>query len=186
MKDDLWIAAAKFWSDFESYAERDHASQAGKLRIDPSELINRAVTALNKDQSLAKKISELFEVVIIDHFEESDPSHRRLLDALAPKAFAIFHDGASTVSRFRGADPEGLEAFLDRFAEKKNVKRYELTQVLRPVPVKRFIEADSVADEADSIATHLRSLHLRQSIPWSEMAVLVRSPGDHLAAIRRA
>ena len=186
MKDDLWIAAAKFWSDFESYAERDHASQAGKLRIDPSELINRAVRALTDDPHFAKEVHGLFDVVIIDHFEESDPSHRRLLTALAPKAFAIFHDEASAVSRFRGADPEGLEAFLDRFADRKDVKRYTLTHVLRPSPIKRFIEADSVADESDSIATHLRSLHLRESIPWSEMAILVRSPGDHLAAIRRA
>ena len=53
----------------------------------------------------------------------------------------------------------------------------------------RFEEADtavelgSPADEMAQVATHCRSRHLREKVPWQQMAVVVRSASD-LAGVR--
>ena len=44
----------------------------------------------------------------------------------------------------------------------------------------------SASDEANYIAHQFRSAHLRQGVPWSQMAVILRSPGAQVAALQRA
>jgi len=44
----------------------------------------------------------------------------------------------------------------------------------------------SPSQEAAYIAHRLRAAHLRDGVPWSQMAVLVRSTARHLAVLRRA
>jgi len=41
-------------------------------------------------------------------------------------------------------------------------------------------------ESANYIAYHLRKAHLEEGIAWSEMAVLVRAPGEQVSAIQRA
>lgn len=190
-KDELWTPASRLWQRYESVnLSRDSNVEHAKDRIDPSELINRAVRVMKASPEFRDRVRELFDVVLIDQFEESDPSHRRLLEAFSPQAFTIFYDQESTVSRFRGADPEGLAPFLERFESgygmEAGVSRHFLAERIRERPRRLFIESESLSAEAHAIAEHLRSLHHRREIPWSEMAVIVRSPGEHLTAIRRA
>jgi len=190
-KDELWIPASRLWKRYEEVnINRDSNVEHAKDRIDPSELINRAVRVMNASDEFANKVRDQFDVVLIDQFEESDPSHRRLIKALSPRAFMIFSDQGSTVSRFRGADPEGLEDFLEKFASsyglETEISNHRLEERIRPRARRIFIESDSLSAEAEAIAEHLRSLHHRREIPWSEMAVIVRSPGEHLSVIRRA
>ena len=187
-KDPNWIAAARFWKRMDEISIiRESGVGDPKERIDPSELINRAALFLEKSEELRTRVASLFDHILIDHFEESDPSHRRLLSAMAPKAVTIFYDTASTVSRFRGADPEGLERFLEDFASKRSemLPALDLGSSLRTEPISLAIESDSIAGQARNIAEYLRSRHLRDGIAFSEMAVVVRSPGEHLATIRR-
>jgi ATP-dependent exoDNAse (exonuclease V) beta subunit len=44
----------------------------------------------------------------------------------------------------------------------------------------------SGAEEAAFIAHQFRSAHLRQGVSYSDMAVILRSPGVQAAALRRA
>ena len=192
VKDPNWIATARFWRTMEEISiMRESNVGDPKERIDPSELINRAALALERSVELTRKVTSQFDLILVDHFEESDPSHRRLLRALDATSLTLFYDKGSTVSRFRGADPEGLESYLDSLAHSQ-VKRHsaeplriDLGPSLQGDPALTVIEADSIAEEARVIAEFLRSRHLRDGIPFNEMAVLVRSPGEHLAAIRR-
>ena len=187
-KDPNWIAAARFWKRMDEISIiRESGVGDPKERIDPSELINRAALFLEKSEELRTRVASLFDHILIDHFEESDPSHRRLLTAMVPKAVTIFYDTASTVSRFRGADPEGLGRFLEDFAAKRSemLPALDLGSSLRTEPISLAIESDSIAGQARNIAEYLRSRHLRDGIAFSEMAVVVRSPGEHLATIRR-
>ncbi len=184
VSDQNWISAARFWRKMEEVSiMRESNVGDPKERIDPSELINRAALFLERSQELQKWISSQFDLILIDHFEESDPSHRRLLKALRSDSFGIFYDRASTVSRFRGADPEGLESFLDSLSN--DALRIDLGDTLRNQPELLVLEADSIADQAREIAEYLRSRHLRDGIAFDEMAVIVRSPGEHLSTIRR-
>lgn len=191
-KDENWIAASRFWREMEEVSiMRESNVGDPKERIDPSELINRASVMLERSSDLTSRLSSQFDYILIDHFEESDPSHRRLLRALHPEALTIFYCVASTVSRFRGADPEGLPAFLDSFAEVVttsslgSLERIDLGDALALEPELKVFEADSVAEEARVVADYLRARHLRDGIPFGEMAILVRSPGEHLSTIRR-
>ena len=185
VSDQNWISAARFWKKMEEVSIMRESNVGNpKERIDPSELINRAALHLERSGELQERISSQFDVVLIDHFEESDPSHRRLLEALRTYSLGIFYDSSSTVSRFRGADPEGLESFLDTLS--KDALRIDLGASLRNEPDLLVFEADSIADQAMAISDYLRSRHLRDGIPFNEMAVIVRSPGEHLSTIRRA
>ena len=185
ISDQNWISAARFWKKMEEVSIMRESNVGNpKERIDPSELINRAALYLERSIELQERISSQFDVVLIDHFEESDPSHRRLLKALRTYSLGIFYDSSSTVSRFRGADPEGLESFLDRLS--KDALRIDLGASLRNEPNLLVFEADSIAGQARAISDYLRSRHLRDGIPFNEMAVIVRSPGEHLSTIRRA
>ncbi len=44
----------------------------------------------------------------------------------------------------------------------------------------------SVSDEANYIAHQFRAAHLRDGVKWSEMAVILRSPGAQVSALQRA
>ena len=188
LKDSHWIAAARFWKRMEEIAViRESGVGDPKERIDPSELITRAARYLERSPTLRDRVSHLFDHILIDHFEESDPSHRRLLRAISPKAFTIFFDKGSTVSAFRGADPDGIDAFMDEIASERGDLEplIDLGASLRSEPITFVSESESIAEEARVIAEYLRSRHLRDEIEWREMAVIVRSPGEHLSAIRR-
>lgn len=187
-KDPYWIAAARFWKRMEEIAViRESGVGDPKERIDPSELITRAARYLERSSSLRDRVSNLFDHILIDHFEESDPSHRRLLRSISPKAFTLFFDKASTVSTFRGADPDGIDTFIDEFgSERGDIEpRIDLGTSLRSEPLSFASESESIAEEARVIAEYLRSRHLRDEVAWRDMAVIVRSPGEHLSTIRR-
>lgn len=188
-KEELWKSAAKFWRRYEEVGVlRDSGVADPKERIDPSELINRAHHYLLTKPELQSQVEKLFDIVLIDEFQESDPAHRRLLQIINPKAFSIFYDIDSTASRFRGADPEGLLQFLSNFAqgESEKVWKYHLENSFRKCKEIEVSEHSSIADQSRYIVEKFRSDHLRDNIPYSEMAVIVRSPGEHLTSLRRA
>lgn len=187
-KDSNWIAAARFWKRMEEISViRESGVGDPKERIDPSELITRAARYLERSDLLRSRVSNLFDHILVDHFEESDPSHRRLLKAIHPKALTVFFDEESAVSRFRGADPDGLRSFVDDFTQSGGDFKplIDLGASLRSGPITSVSETESIAEEARVIAEYLRSRHLRDEIAWRDMAVIVRSPGEHLSTIRR-
>lgn len=180
--EDLWIAASRFWERYEKVSVmRESGVGDPKERIDPSELINRASRILENSSDLRRKLSSAFDHILIDECEESDPSHRRLLSAMAPEGFSIYYDVKSSASRFRGADPEGLESYLETL----KAESFTLSKIFRQPATILLSEHSSIAEQARYIATEFRKLHMRSEIPWSEMAVIVRSPGEHLSALRR-
>jgi superfamily I DNA/RNA helicase/RecB family exonuclease len=188
-KEELWKSAARFWKRYEEVgALRDSGVADPKERIDPSELINRAHRYLVTKPELQRQVEKLFDIVLIDEFQESDPAHRRLLKIMNPKAFSIFYDIDSTASRFRGADPEGLPQFLATFehGDSEKVLRYSLENSFRNCEEVEVSEHSSIADQSRYIVEKFRSHHLRDGVAYSDMAVIVRSPGEHLSALRRA
>ena len=151
---------------------------------------------------------------MVDEFQESDKSQRRLLQLLAPEDLLIFADPDSAIGRFRGADPDSLTGFLGDFVDQKialtedfrsapkinalvneiasgftQPSKYRIRtprgsdEEISRVEVAKFA---SQSESASHIAYALRSAHLRDGVPWSKMAVLVRSPGSEVAALTRA
>jgi superfamily I DNA/RNA helicase/RecB family exonuclease len=208
-----WQAAAAFWNRYtNSMVMREFSAQDAKLRIDPSELVSRASLHLRNNPGLLDQLRNRFTTIMVDEFQESDPAQRELLSLLAGSDVIICADADSAVGRFRGADPDGLAAALDLYRAKEvvltNVYRnakavfavgHQYVQGFRGSPVtrKRHEANDnqgfagvhrfrSGAEEAAFIAHQFRSAHLRQGISYSDMAVVLRTPGVQASALRRA
>ena len=208
-----WFAAAKFWQRYlNSMVMREIGASDAKMRIDPSELVSRATLHLHNNPDVLAKLRTRFSTIMVDEFQESDPAQRALLAALVGADVIICADADSAVGRFRGADPDGLSAALDPYRAREIV----LTTVYRsgsavfevghsyvqgfkgsPITRKRrcgnentgVVEVHrfrSGAEEAAFIAHQFRSAHLREGISYSDMAVILRSPGLTASALRRA
>ena len=208
-----WSAAAKFWQRYlNSMVMREIGANDSKMRIDPSELVSRATVHLHNNPDVLAKLRARFSTIMVDEFQESDPAQRALLATLVGADVIICADADSAVGRFRGADPDGLSAALDPYRAHEIV----LTTVYRsgskifdvghayvqgfrgsPITRKRSCGSDNTgvvavhrfrsgAEEAAFIAHQFRSAHLREGIFYSDMAVILRSPGLTASALRRA
>ena len=179
-----WPAICQFWEKYKSaMALRDGTTTHSFNRVDPSELIILAAEKLESNQRLLDKYRKLFQVIYVDEFQESDRAQRKLLKLLSNHELVIFADPQSAVGRFRGADPENLLADLEQFGIKDKIT---LQSKLRSNPAQQTVLLSSVSEEANFIAHKFRSAHLINGLPWSQMAVIVRSPGAQIAALQRA
>ena len=179
-----WPAICEFWQKYlQSLALRDVTTGAGLNRIDPSEIIIAAVEKLESNPDLLDKYRKLFQVIYVDEFQESDRAQRKLLQLLSGQELVIFADPQSAVGRFRGADPDNLLSDLEQSGFKNIIK---FPACFRNIKDKEVAMLSSASDEANYIAHQFRSAHLRQGVPWSQMAVILRSPGAQVGALQRA
>jgi len=179
-----WPAICEFWQRYrQSLALRDVTTSASVNRIDPSEIIIAAAEKLEGNQNLLDKYKKLFQTIYVDEFQESDRAQRRLIQLLSGQELVIFADPQSAVGRFRGADPDNLLSDLEQSGIKNIVK---LPTSFRVIKDQQVAMLSSASDEANYIAHQFRSAHLRQGVPWSQMAVILRSPGGQVGAIQRA
>ena len=179
-----WPPICDFWQRYlESMALRDSTTSASLNRIDPSEIIIAALEKLESNSALLDKYRKLFKVIYVDEFQESDRAQRRLLQLLSGQELIIFADPASAVGRFRGADPENLLSDLEQ-ADVKNIVK--LPASFRIIKDQQVAMLSSASDEANYIAHQFRSAHLLEGVPYSQMAVVLRSPGAQVSALVRA
>ena len=207
-----WEPAANFWKIYDEILGIRYGFISGAAkRIDSSSIISQAISDLTKKPKIRDSFQNKFKIIIIDEFQESDNSQRNLLDLLASDRVILFADPQSAIGQFRGADPEGVRAY----AANNNFETLELTTAIRtpaaitelsnaisskfrnpgkPVaPAERVdmgkIDVAKLASQSDCanyIAHAFRSAHLRDGIAWSQMAVILRSPGAGVSAISRA
>jgi superfamily I DNA/RNA helicase len=181
-----WPGAADFWKRYlGSMVLQEISAGDAKVRIDPSEIINTAINYLKSNPELLAELRKRFTTIIVDEFQESDPAQRTLLSLLAGSDLVIVADSASAVGRFRGADPEGVGAVVDSYIS-QGAKKIELTTNYRGTPLSQSARLTSESEEAQYIAYQFKRAHLMQGIPYSQMAVILRSHGQTASAIRRA
>ena len=179
-----WPAICQFWDRYQNaMALRDATTTHSFNRVDPSEIVVLAVDKLESNQRLLEKYQKLFQIIYVDEFQESDRAQRKLLQLLSGPELVIFADPDSAVGRFRGADPDNLISDLEQFGIKKKIT---LDKRLRPAASQQVALLSSASEEANFIAHQFRSAHLISNMPWSQMAVIVRSPGSQITALQRA
>lgn len=205
-----WEPAANFWKIYDQILGIRYGFISGAAkRIDSSSIISQAISDLNQKAKIRALFQNKFKVIVIDEFQESDNSQRKLLDLLASDRVILFADPQSAIGQFRGADPEGVRAY----AAKNGYEELELTKAIRtPAAITELSNAISAkfripgkpiqatgaagkidvaklasqSDCANYIAHAFRTAHLRDGIAWSQMAVILRSPGAGVSAISRA
>lgn len=208
--EEFWPEVAKFWQSYQGAIDLEDISISEVVtRLDSSQLIWQAATLLKKNTEIRNRWQNRFKLILVDEYQECDKAQRALLQELVSGDLVIAVDRDSTVGRFRGADPEGIDQALDFFKPKIE----ELTENYRHAPEvfaaiektagkfpgakrKSFCTSKEsghfgakiftdVGSEAAYIADQIQRAYLQNGLKWSEIAIVLRTPAA-AGAIRRA
>ncbi|WP_328352651.1 ATP-dependent helicase [Mycobacterium sp. NBC_00419] len=208
-----WAAAGRFAQQYEQVmllraAVGTAAPQATVPALGAAELVGAALEALGNDAELLAAARSRIRLLLVDDAQNLDPQAARLVRVLAAGAelTLLAGDPNEAVFGFRGADPELLTA--------NDTPVVELSRSHRCAPaLARAISgvaaglpgsgpwralagtgeggtvtvrvAASTHAEAALIADRLRRAHLVDGVPWSQLAVIVRS-SSAAASLSRA
>ncbi|MFD7224255.1 UvrD-helicase domain-containing protein [Streptomyces sp. NPDC059892] len=115
-----WSAAAAFLAEY-----LDNLDMQGVL--DYAELVHRAVLLAGRPE-VGARLTERYDAVFVDEYQDTDPAQIRLLRALAGhgRTLVAFGDPDQSIYAFRGADVNGILDFPYAFRRRDG----------RPAPVK--------------------------------------------------
>ncbi|WP_431928403.1 ATP-dependent helicase [Amycolatopsis tucumanensis] len=186
----------------------------GSPALDAAELVASALVELEGDPDLLAREQARIRHVFVDDAQHLDHLQFRLLRLLGTAAedFVVTGDPDQAIFSFRGADPGLLtRADADGGRTVTLTRTHRLSLAVHEAVTKlgatlpgaqrhRAIEVDPSSEEgevkvrllptpsaeASWVADQLRRAHLIDGVPWSEMAVLVRSPGRSFPVLQRA
>ena len=199
-----WVAAAGFAEQYEQVmllrsSVGTAAPQATVPALGAAELVGAALEALGSDADLLAAERARISVLLVDDAQHLDPQAARLVRVLAAGAdlAVLAGDPDQAVFGFRGADPRLLltgETPAVRLTRSHRcspaiARAISATAAALPGPAGRqqmegageqpgsvtVTVAASAHAEAATVADALRRAHLVDGVPWSELAVIVRS-----------
>ncbi len=109
---DDWFAAARFAHQYGGVtAFRDPPA------YDQAELVRAASALLRDDPALLARERQTRGFIVVDEYQDSDPAHEELLTLLAGggRELLVVGDPDQSIYGFRGAEPEGIRRFAERF-----------------------------------------------------------------------
>lgn len=164
----IWTAAGGFLREYEQTMALSAASSYTSYSA--SELVAAA---------LEKPLATRWHTLVVDDAQHLDPTSAELIRRLIPGTdlVVVGGDPEQSIFHFRGASP----TFLTELPVDHEIS---LTDTLR-TPEREVVVVDSFPTQNALIADRLRRAHLLEDIPWSDMAVVVRSTGQ-VAPVRRA
>lgn len=191
------------------------APQASAPALDAAELVAAALLAFDTDPDVLGREQARVRHLFVDDAQHLDPQQAELAGRLGAAAteFVVAGDPDQAVFAFRGADP-GLLREADPGGERTVVLtachrmaaavHEAVARLVARLPgtgphrlSTSTVDVDgagevqvrllrTAAAEASWVADRLRRAHLLDGVPWSEMAVLVRSTVQSLPVLRRA
>ncbi|MGI9162239.1 MAG: UvrD-helicase domain-containing protein, partial [Mycobacterium sp.] len=207
-----WVAAARFARQYEQVmllraSVGTAAPQATVPALGADELVGAALDALAADAELLAAERSRVRVLLVDDAQHLDPQAARLVRVLAAgtELTVLAGDPNQAVFGFRGADPELLTGDsqvidLSRSHRCAPAIARAISGVAAGLPGAGWRRIQGSGDEdgsvtvrvtasahaeASLIADALRRAHLVDGLPWSQLAVIVRSAAT-AAAIERA
>lgn len=207
-----WEAAARFALEYQDVADLRQGTTGLGPALDQAELTRAALTLLTDDGVLADeqgRVRRLF----VDEYQDVDPAQARLIEQLAGAAdeLVVVGDPDQSIYAFRGSQPGAMRQVQVDATVSLTVSHRQPSAVLAATrrvadllpggwPHRDLVPGSggqgagvvlvrtfgTAAAEAAFLADELRRAHLHEGVPWSRMAVLVRSPGADLPPIRRA
>ncbi|MPZ66958.1 MAG: AAA family ATPase [Pseudonocardiaceae bacterium] len=189
------------------------APEATAPALDAAELVSAALLAIQTDAEVLRRERARVRHLIVDDAQHLDPQQARLIELLGAgtREVVALGDPDQTVFSFRGADPGLLttgESPVLRLSTDRRMApavRAAVTRIAGRLPGPRgqlhgptpdegpAVDGEvmvqvfrSAACEAAWVADRLRRAHLLDGVAWADMAVLVRSTGRSLPALRRA
>ncbi|MBA3488210.1 MAG: ATP-dependent helicase [Longispora sp.] len=195
-----WVSAARFMDEY-----TDVRLLRDPNGYDPAELVRSAIAELRDDPVLLAEERARLRNVYVDDAQDLNPAQFELLRLISDTP-VVFGDPDSAIFAFRGADASGLRGCADQTITLENCWRtggalYAATQRLavrlkghgaqRRLAPRGDGEYEvallpCASQEANVVAHRLRAAHLLDGVPWSRMAVIVRSTASMLGPLRRA
>jgi superfamily I DNA/RNA helicase/RecB family exonuclease len=209
-----WVAAGKFAEQYEQvtllHGAADSATAlASAPALDAAELVASALLAFETDAELLAAERARVRYLLVDDAQHLDPLQYRLIKKLghAAKEFVLAGDPNQAVFSFRGADHRlltddaadaatvvlttghrmapAIAGAVARLAARLPGRRRPEPDAGGPGRVEIRLHATAAA-EANWVADQLRRARLIDGVPWSEMAVLVRSATRSIPVLHRA
>ncbi|MFD4293070.1 ATP-dependent helicase [Rhodococcus sp. NPDC058532] len=190
------------------------APEATAPALDAAELVGAALSAFATDPDLLDRERARIRCLLVDDAQHLDPQAAELVRLLGGGAdlAVVAGDPDQAVFGFRGADARYLTGLADTGGDRQVVLRTNHRGAPRIAAVSARIagrlpglpphrgarpaaDAEGTAavavlatagKEAALIADTLRRAHLHDGVPWSRMAVIVRSVPRVLPPLRRA
>jgi superfamily I DNA/RNA helicase/RecB family exonuclease len=210
-----WVAAGQFAQQYEQVmllraAAGRAAPQATVPALGAAELVGATLEALAADPGLYAGERDRVRVLLVDDAQHLDPQAARLVRAMSDGAAVtvVAGDPNQTVFGFRGADPAlltgggGPVVRLTKSHRCAPAVARAVSAVAARLPGSapgRVIDGTGEAQgsvavrlgssahtEAALIADELRRAHLVDKVPWSQMALIVRSVPHAAATLPRA
>jgi superfamily I DNA/RNA helicase/RecB family exonuclease len=180
-----WAAAARFMREYDQTMALRDATTRGSAGFDHAELVRAARSLLADDAATLEQELSRIDFVYVDELADTDPAQIELLQIVAggARALVAFGDAESSTFAFRGADPTIMRTFPDAFPGAQTI---ELPWVHRGNPAVEAYALRTRGSEAAYVAQRLRQAHLADGVPWSHMAVIMRSTNLQLSTYERA
>lgn len=179
-----------------TYEQRKHQ----RKYLDYDDILHLFVQGIESNEKLRNKIGTLFQHILVDEMQDTNPLQWRILHALSAGQLFCVGDDAQSIYAFRGADFSNVHKFeqrLDNAITLKLVENYRSTQeildianwLLEQSPLQynkhlhanrgrgltpKLLDFESKFDEAQWIAEDLQNRHESGS-PWQDHMVLARS-----------
>ncbi len=198
-----WTAAGQFAQQYEEVmllrsAVGLAAPQATVPALGAAELVGAALEAFAADPALLAAERDRIRILLVDDAQQLDPQAARLVGVLAGGAdlALIAGDRNQAVFGFRGGEPAALlddgspMITLTQSHRCSAAVARAVNAMTRRLPGATSAEITGAADEPGSVVTRLaasahaeamliadelRRAHLVDGVPWSQMAVIVRS-----------
>jgi superfamily I DNA/RNA helicase len=132
---------------------------------------------------VAERGEPMFDHVLVDDLQDTTLTAERLLEALRPSSLVVAGNPEAHVFSFQGT----TDVPLRRFAQRSSAPVVTLGVVHRGSDVgvdARFARHRS--EEHADVARELRRVHVRDGVPWRDLAVVVRRQSAHLSGLLRA
>lgn len=109
---DDWLAAARFAQQYGGVTAFRYPPT-----FDQAELVRAAAGLLRDDADLLARERQARSFIVVDEYQDSDPAQEDLLRLLAGggRELLVVGDPDQSIYGFRGAEPEAIRRFSDRF-----------------------------------------------------------------------
>jgi superfamily I DNA/RNA helicase/RecB family exonuclease len=206
-----WGAAARFIEEYRQIGDLRQGTTGLGAKLDQAELTTAALECLS-DPGVLSALRSRIRHVFVDEYQDVDPAQAALIELVSAGAdeLIVVGDPDQSIYAFRGAAAGAVTRVqTDRTVNLTISRRMPpaLVRATRAVAAAipgpnthrdlRALSTDedghvdirvlaNPAQEAALVADRLRRLHVESGMPYSSMAVLMRSPSSNGDVFRRA
>ena len=165
------------WHELAAFLREYQEVIDGLNVVDFAAMVQRAA-------QVAEKGDSLFDHIIVDDLQDSTLAAEALLLGLRAPDLVAAGNPEAHVFGFQGTTDVPILRFTERFGA-EHIRLETAYRAPEPVALQAWC-APHVSEEHAAVARELRRIHVDEAVPWSDLAVVVRRQGSHLAGLLRA